>query len=50
MGRATAELMAAMGAGVALLDRTPEALDGAIKKRGLQTKLQTMTVQQTIDL
>jgi L-ascorbate metabolism protein UlaG (beta-lactamase superfamily) len=33
-----------------VLTGTPEAFDGAMKKRGLQTKLQTMTVQQTIDL
>jgi L-ascorbate metabolism protein UlaG (beta-lactamase superfamily) len=33
-----------------VLTGTPEAFGDAMKKRGLQTKLQTMTVQQTIDL
>ena len=33
-----------------VLTGTPEALDAAMKKRGLQTKMQTMTVQQTLDL
>lgn len=33
-----------------VLTGTPEAFDGALKKRGLQTKMQTMTVGQTIDL
>lgn len=33
-----------------VLTGTPEALGEAMKKHGLQTKLQTMTVQQTLDL